>query len=249
MSTRILVVDDEIRYLRLLQLNLATEGYEVLTASNGMDAIDLVSSFLPDLIMMDLVMPKLDGLTACERIRQFSNVPIIMLTARSTEEDKVRCLNIGADDYITKPFSANEVLARVRAVLRRTINQNRDEQSSIFVNGNLQIDYGKAEVWKNGLPVPLTATEYRLLIMFTHNLGEVISSDKILTSIWGQQYRDEKEILWVSIARLRQKLEDNPRSPELILTRSGLGYLMPQIKPNNTVNTEQMIFSVEKEKR
>jgi DNA-binding response OmpR family regulator len=229
MSTRILVVDDEARYLRLLQINLATEGYQVMTASNGIEAIDQVSNFLPDLILMDIVMPRLDGISTCERIRQFSNVPIIMLTARGAEEDKVRCLNIGADDYITKPFSATEVLARVRAVLRRTSNMNRDSQSTVFSNGCLRIDYGKAEVWKYNRQIPLTATEYRLLIMFSHNLGKVITADELLSSTWGPQYREDKEILWVSIARLRQKLEDNPKEPELIVTRSGLGYVMPQL--------------------
>jgi DNA-binding response OmpR family regulator len=229
MSARILVVDDEARYLRLLQINLATEGYDVMTASNGMDAIDQVASFIPDLVLMDIVMPRLDGISTCERIRQFSNVPIIMLTARGAEEDKVRCLNIGADDYVTKPFSATEVLARVRAVLRRTQNTERDSLSTMFVNGCLKVDYGKAEVWKNDHPISLTATEYRLLIMFSHNLGKVITADELLSATWGPQYKDDKEILWVSIARLRQKLEDNPKEPELILTRSGLGYVMPQM--------------------
>lgn len=231
MDVRILVVDDEVRYLRLLQINLATEGYQVMTASNGFEAIEMVTNSEPDLVLMDIVMPRLDGIITCERIRQFSNIPIIMLTARGSEEDKVRCLNIGADDYITKPFSATEVLARVRAVLRRTANQKKDSQTTIFSNGILRIDYGKAEVWKEDQHIPLTATEYRLLIMFTHNIGKVVTADELLTSTWGPQYRDDKEILWVSIARLRQKLEDNPKDPQLIVTRSGLGYVMPNMEP------------------
>lgn len=231
----ILVVDDEVRYLRLLQINLATEGYRVQTASNGIEAIEQVTNTEPDLVLMDIVMPGLDGITACERIRQFSNLPIIMLTARGAEEDKVRCLNIGADDYITKPFSATEVLARVRAVLRRTQNQNKDNNSTVFSNGRLRIDYGKAEVWKDELHIPLTATEYRLLIMFTQNAGKVMTADELLSSTWGPQYRDDKEILWVSIARLRQKLEDNPKDPQLIITRSGLGYVMPDLNKLTTL--------------
>jgi DNA-binding response OmpR family regulator len=229
MSARILIVDDEARYLRLLQINLVSEGYHVITASNGVEAIDQIANYSPDLVLMDIVMPKLDGISTTARIRQFSDIPIIMLTARGAEEDKVKCLNSGADDYITKPFSATEVLARVRAVLRRTQNSDRNYQSTQFRNGKITIDYGKAEVWKEEHQIPLTATEYRLLIMFTRNLGNVITADELLTSTWGPQYREDKEILWVSIARLRQKLEDNPKAPELIVTRSGLGYVMPQL--------------------
>ncbi len=229
MTTRIMVVDDEARYLRLLQINLVTEGYQVITASNGIDAIEQVVTDPPDLILMDIIMPKLDGISACERIRQFSSVPIIMLTGRGSEEDKVKCLNIGADDYITKPFSATEVLARVRAVLRRTQRNHKEEWSSFFTNGHLRVDFGKAEVFLDTRQIQLTATEYRLLVFFAKNQGKVITADELLTSIWGPQYKDDKEILWVSIARLRQKLEENPKEPELIVTRSGLGYLMPKL--------------------
>lgn len=226
---KILVVDDENRYLRLLQINLATEGYEVITASNGMEAIDILTTKPVDLVLLDIVMPKMDGIATCERIRQFSNIPVIMLTGRNSEEDKVRFLNIGADDYITKPFSATEVLARVRAVLRRSINNRDETNKNIFNNSYLKIDYARAEVWCHGNPVALTATEYKLLIQFSRNIGKVISADDLLINTWGPHYKDDKEILWVSIARLRQKLEINPRQPELIITRSGLGYLMPTL--------------------
>lgn len=229
MTTRIMVVDDKSRYLRLLQINLVTEGYQVITATNGMDAIEQVVSEPPDLILMDIVMPKLDGISTCERIRQFSSIPIIMLTGRASEEDKVKCLNIGADDYITKPFSATEVLARVRAVLRRTVRTHKEEWSSNFSNGHLRVDFGKAEVYLDNKQIQLTATEYRLLTYFAKNQGMVITTEELLTSIWGPQYKDDKEILWVSIARLRQKLERNPKEPELVVTRSGLGYLMPKL--------------------
>jgi DNA-binding response OmpR family regulator len=152
-----------------------------------------------------------------------------MLTGRGSEEDKVKCLNIGADDYITKPFSATEVLARVRAVLRRTVRTHKEEWSSNFSNGHMRVDFGKAEVFLDNKQIQLTATEYRLLTYFAKNQGKVITTEELLTSIWGPQYRDDKEILWVSIARLRQKLERNPKEPELIVTRSGLGYLMPKL--------------------
>ena len=228
--TRILVVDDEPLYVRLLEINLITEGYEVVTATNGLEALDLISSRLPDLVLLDLMMPKLDGVTTCERIRQFSNIPVIMVTAKGEEQERVKGLNVGADDYIVKPFSATEVLARVRAVLRRSQTSGDTTPNRFFNHANLRIDFARAEVWKDQKPVYLSATEYRLLIQFAHNIGKVLTAEQLLVAIWGPQYRDDKEILWVSIARLRQKLEDNPHQPVHIVTRAGLGYLMPPIE-------------------
>jgi len=233
MGTRILIADDEPLYQRLLQINLLTEGYDVVTAENGEQALDLVSTQSPDLVILDIMMPKLDGITACERIRQFSTVPVIMLTAKGEEQDRVQGLNVGADDYIVKPFSATELMARVRAVLRRTQTSKDNLQSRYFKHGNLEIDFARAEVWRDGKPVFLSATEYRLLIQFAHHVGQVLTAEQLLVAIWGPQYREDKEILWVSIARLRQKLEDNPHSPQHIVTRAGLGYLMPPIEKEN----------------
>ena len=229
----ILVVDDEPQYQHLLKVNLEKESYEVTTAGNGLEALEIVSNKVPDLIIMDVMMPKLDGITTCERIRQFSNVPIIILTAKGEEQDRVRGLNVGADDYIVKPFSADELLARVRAVLRRAHTTEQVTPNRYFVHGNLKIDFARAEVWKENKPVFLSATEYRLLIQFAHNVGQVLSAEDLLAAIWGPQYREDKEILWVSIARLRQKLEDNPHSPLHIVTRAGLGYLMPPLDKVN----------------
>ena len=228
--TRILVVDDEHLYQHLLRVNLEKEGFEVFTASNGLDALEMVSSKHPDLVVLDIMMPKLDGITTCERIRQFSNVPIIILTARGEEQDRVRGLNVGADDYVVKPFSATELVARVRAVLRRTSSSEQITQNRYFAHGNLKIDFARAEVSKDNRPVYLSATEYRLLIQFAHHIGQVMTAEELLMAIWGPQYRDDKEILWVSIARLRQKLEDNPHAPQHIVTRAGLGYLMPPVE-------------------
>jgi DNA-binding response OmpR family regulator len=230
MATKILIADDEPLYLHLLQINLSSEGYEVVTAVNGVDALEKVSSTSPDLVILDIMMPILDGIATCERIRQFSNIPIIMLTARGEEHDRVQGLNVGADDYVIKPFSATELLARVRAVLRRSQTTRDPSQGRYFDHGNLRIDFARAEVWKDEKPVFLSATEYRLLIQFAHHLGQVLSAEQLLVAIWGPQYKDDKEILWVSIARLRQKLEDNPHSPLHIVTRAGLGYLMPPIE-------------------
>jgi DNA-binding response OmpR family regulator len=227
---RILAVDDEPLYQHLYKVNLEKEGYEVFTAGNGEDALEMVSSRNPDLVIMDVLMPRVDGITACERIRQFSNVPIIIVTAKGEEQDRVRGLNIGADDYVIKPFSATELIARVRAVLRRAQQSEEPTPSRYFTHNNLQIDFARAEVWKDAKPIYLSATEYRLLLQFAHHIGQVMTAEELLVAIWGQQYREDKEILWVSIARLRQKLEDNPHQPQHIVTRAGLGYLMPPVE-------------------
>lgn len=228
MAKRILIVDDEPRYLRLLEANLRTEGYEVVTASDGAQAVDVFSNQPIDLVLMDVMMPKLDGFGATQRIREFSNTPIIVLTAKGDEQDRVRGLDLGADDYLVKPFSATELLARVRAVLRRAQPSGEvGGQSRFFTHGNLKIDFARAEIWKGETPVSLSATEYRLLLQFAHHVGKIMSSEDLLTSVWGPEYKTDKEILWVSIARLRQKLEDDAHSPKHIVTRSGLGYLMP----------------------
>lgn len=225
--TTILVVDDEPRYLRLIEANLTIEGYEVVKASNGQQAVELVVEHQPDLVLLDVMMPILDGFGACERIRGFSNVPIIMVTARGSENDRVRGLDLGADDYIVKPFSATELLARVRAVMRRAQTIGSLFQQSMFSHGNLRIDFARAEVFRGDKVVFLSATEYRLLLQFAHNMGAVLTSEQLLTDVWGAEYRDDKEILWVSISRLRQKLENDPKNPQHIVTRSGLGYTMP----------------------
>jgi DNA-binding response OmpR family regulator len=230
MAEKILVVDDEPRYLRLLEANLRTEGYDVYTAQDGVRALEAFSTNPSDLILLDVMMPRLDGFAVCQRIRQFSNVPIIILTAKGEEQDRVRGLDLGADDYLVKPFSATELLARVRAVLRRSQVSKDVAQSRFFEHGNLKIDFARAEVWRGNQAVFLSATEYRLLLQFAHNIGKVLSAEELLTSVWGAEYRDDKEILWVSIARLRQKLEDDAHSPKHIVTRSGLGYLMPPIE-------------------
>jgi DNA-binding response OmpR family regulator len=231
--TKILVVDDEPRYLRLLEANLLTEGYDVITASDGLQAIEVFSSTPVELILLDVMMPKLDGFAACQRIRQYSNVPIIILTARGEEQDRVHGLDLGADDYLVKPFSATELLARVRAVLRRSQVSKESGQERYFEHGTLRIDFARAEVWKSNQPVFLSATEYRLLLQFAHHVGKIMTAEDLLSSVWGPEYKNDKEILWVSIARLRQKLEEEAHNPRHIVTRSGLGYLMPPIEETN----------------
>jgi DNA-binding response OmpR family regulator len=230
MGKRILIVDDEPRYLRLLEANLKTEGYDVQTAVDGLQAVELFSAQPADLILLDIMMPRLDGFGVCQRIREFSNAPIIMLTAKGEEQDRVKGLDLGADDYLVKPFSATELLARVRAVMRRAQLPSDSGQARFFSHENLKIDFARAEVWRGEQPVSLSATEYRLLLQFAHNIGRILTSEDLLTGVWGPEYRDDKEILWVSIARLRQKLEDDAHSPRHIVTRSGLGYFMPPVE-------------------
>jgi DNA-binding response OmpR family regulator len=229
MNTRILVVDDEPLYVRLLKVNLEQEGYQITSASDGVEALEAITHDMPDLIILDVVMPKLDGITVMQRLRQFSNVPVILLTALGEEQDRVNGLNIGADDYVVKPFSATELVARVKAVLRRSQELNDNTKVKAFCHGDLQIDIAKAEVSKGDHQVYLSATEYKLLIHFAHNVGKVLSAEELLQTTWGPGYKDEKEILWVSIARLRQKLEDNPHEPVHIVTRTGMGYQMPSL--------------------
>ncbi len=227
MTQNILVVDDEPRYVRLMEANLLPEGYQVLKAYDGQKAVEIVAEKQLDLVLLDVMMPGLDGFQACERIREFSNVPIIMVTAKGEERDRVKGLDRGADDYVVKPFSATELLARVRAVLRRAQVSGSAFQQAIFNHGNLKIDFARAEVFKEDKMVFLSATEYRLLLQFAHSPGRILSSEDLLVNVWGPEYREDKEILWVSISRLRQKLEDDPRNPKHIVTRSGMGYTMP----------------------
>ena len=230
MSKKILIVDDEPRYVRLMEANLLADNYEVLKAYNGQQALEVVENEKPDLVLLDVMMPVLDGFTTCERIRKFSTVPIIVVTVKGEEKDRVRGLDLGADDYIVKPFSATELLARVRAVLRRAAKPAPTALPSVFHHGDLDIDLAKAEVFLNGKMVYLSATEYRILLQLAQNIGSVIPSEQLLRDVWGVEYQKDKEILWVSISRLRQKLERDQNDPQHIVTRSGVGYIMPSLQ-------------------
>ncbi len=230
MTKTILIVDDEPRYVRLMEANLISDNYQVLKAYNGEQALELVASHSPDLVLLDIMMPVLDGFTVCERIRKFSTVPIIVVTVKGEEQDRVRGLDMGADDYIIKPFSATELLARVRAVLRRAARPTNVPTPSVFHHGTMDIDMAKAEVFLNGKMVYLSATEYRILLQLAQNVGSVIPSEQLLRDVWGVEYQNDKEILWVSISRLRQKLEKDQNNPQHIVTRSGVGYIMPVVR-------------------
>jgi DNA-binding response OmpR family regulator len=220
----ILAVDDEPRYLEIIRFNLETAGYRVACASSGEEALDLQAADDPDLIVLDVMLPGVDGFEVCRLVRERSSCPIIMLTAKGAEDDKVRGLRLGADDYVTKPFSAQELLARVEAVLRRARAPEGGRQPGAIALGELSIDPQRKQVTMAGSEVRLSPTEYRLLLCLASDAGVVLGRDELLTRVWGKAYKGEDEILRVTLWRLRQKLADDP--PRYIVTRPGLGYML-----------------------
>jgi len=221
----ILVVDDDIRMLRMMKRMLELESFQVLTANGGDEALKIFEKEAPALVLLDIMMPDMDGYTVCRRIREFSQVPIIMVTAKGEDKEKVEGLDIGADDYVTKPFSASELAARVRAVLRRISNQDRP-QEAIFRFRDLIIDFTSRRVMVNNQELKLTSTEYKLLSYISLNAGRVVTPDQLLDKVWGEEYIGAPHLLQVNIARLRKKLGDSARKPNYILTRPGIGYIM-----------------------
>lgn len=221
---RILVVDDERRMVGFIRLNLEQDGFEVIEASNGNEALDRLRDSLPDLILLDVMMPDIDGFEVLRMIREISQVPVIMLTAKGEEDDKVKGLELGADDYVTKPFSPRELVSRVKAVLRRGSTFEEDEEGIIEVDDRLKIDFSRREVWVEDELVKLRPTEYRLLYHLVQNAGWVLTHDQILTKVWGYEYRDEPHYVRLYINYLRKKIEENPSDPKYILTERGVGY-------------------------
>ncbi|HEY91616.1 MAG TPA: response regulator transcription factor [Dehalococcoidia bacterium] len=219
------VIDDDERTLRMLVNLLGLEGYRVITASNGTEALQQFDEQTPDLVMLDVKMPGMDGYEVCRRIREFSPVPVVMLTARDSEEDAIAGLDAGADDYVTKPFLARELIARIRASLRRTRLWN-ENPSAPFEMGNLKVDFNNHIVRRGDEDLHLTATEYRLLSYLARNAGRVLTTDTILTTVWGEGYYGDVHLLQSTMANLRNKIGDNARKPEFILTRTGIGYMM-----------------------
>lgn len=221
---RILVVDDEERMVRFIRLNLEHDGFQVVEAHNGAQALDKVRSSLPDLVLLDIMLPDLDGFEILRILREISAVPVIMLTAKGEEDDRVRGLELGADDYITKPFSPRELVSRVRAVLRRTESAGPGTHGLIEVDGRLKIDFDRHEVWVNDELIQLRPTEYRLLYHLVQNAGWVIPHDQLLSKVWGYEYRDEPHYVRLYINYLRNKIEADPANPQYILTERGIGY-------------------------
>lgn len=220
----ILVVDDEERMARFVRLNLEHDGFQVIEAYRGLQAIQSLRDRMPDLILLDVMMPDMDGFEVLETIREVSQVPVIMLTAKSEEDDRVHGLELGADDYVTKPFSPRELVSRVRAVLRRTESSANSEEGVIEVDEHLKMDFGRREIRLDGELVKLRPTEYRLLYHLAQNAGWVLTYDQILSKVWGYEYRDEPHYVRLYVNYLRQKLEQDPSNPKYILTERGVGY-------------------------
>jgi DNA-binding response OmpR family regulator len=222
---RILVIDDDPGVIRFVRANLQVEGYEILMAMDGEEAIKAVEMEMPDLVILDIMVPKMDGFEICRQIREWSKVPIIMLSGRDGEEDKIECLNLGADDYITKPFGIGELLARVKAVLRRTTLLEEQSEPS-FECGDLVIDFSRHQVFKKGKEINLTATEFKLISCLAHNADRVLTPNQILKMVWGEEYSGESHLVHVNIGRVRQKLEEDTRHPRYILNKPGIGYVI-----------------------
>ncbi len=220
----ILVVDDEVRMARFIRLNLEHDGFQVVEAFRGLEAVQKLRDAMPDVIILDVMLPDLDGFEVLKLIREISQVPVIMLTARGEEDDRVRGLELGADDYVTKPFSPRELVSRVRAVLRRTESAGFVSRDVFQIDDRLKIDFGRREVWLEGKLIKLRPTEYRLLYHLVQNAGWVMTYDQLLSKVWGYEYRDEPHYVRLYVNYLRQKLEEDPANPIYILTERGVGY-------------------------
>ncbi len=231
----VLVVDDQPSLVRLVRDNLESRGFRVTNASDGIRAMDIVENDKPDLVILDIMMPGMDGYEVCRRIREFSTVPIIMLTARTEQDSLVQGFEAGADDYVTKPFHANELLARVEAVLRRSEYQEVNKYSPTFSCGDITIDFVRHEVTKTGEVKQLTPTEYRLLYYLAINSGKVMLHADLLTKVWGPEYANATDYLRVYIRHLRTHLETKDNEPVYIITVPGVGYVLkcPQAATNS----------------
>ena len=238
---QILVVDDEPKILRLVRSNLEKLGYKIITAQDGESALSAAEMNEPDLIILDLMLPRMDGYEVCRRLREFSTVPVIMLTAREEEPHKIRGLELGADDYLTKPFSVQELIARIRAVLRRTRLPNATRHEPAFKCEGFEMNFAQRRLFAAGRQVKLSPTEYKLLYHLVTNHGRVVLHQDLLTKVWGREYRDETEYLRVYIRYLRQKIEVEPSSPRLILTEPGVGYMFAGVPEKAQQQSEKAV--------
>ena len=221
---KILVVDDEALLVKGIRFNLKSEGYDVITGSNGQEAVEMAQKEQPDLIVLDVMMPVMDGLTACSKIREFSDVPIIILTAKVEDMDKLIGFDHGADDYLTKPFNILELKARIRALLRRAGSAEKKQTGNRLTAGNITLDLDARNAYKGEELVMLTAKEFDVVEFLMRNAGRVYSREALLDTIWAYEYRSDIRTVDVHIRRLREKLEENPAQPQHILTKWGVGY-------------------------
>lgn len=225
MSDRILIIDDDLTLIDLLSQSLEKAGYKVLSATNGIDGLQMLYKNKADLVILDVMMPRMDGWETCARIREISDVPIIMLTAKDKEEDTLKGFQCGVDDYVTKPFSFAELTARVKAVLQRARKALRDEERRrVHVFDELVVDADNSQVTVRGKPISLTPTEFQLLLTLAENTGRILSHDQLLSQVWGPEYVGEAGYVKRYIWYLRQKIEDDPSNPQYILTERGFGY-------------------------
>lgn len=230
-AKRILVVDDEPRMIGFIRMNLELEGYQVLEAHNGLEALESIRTQLPDLVLLDVMMPELDGFETLRMLREFSSIPVIMLTAKGEEDDKVFGLELGADDYVTKPFGSRELSSRVRAVLRRAdMPTASPDQAVLKVDDWLSVDFNRREVIVNGEHIKLRPTEYRLLYHLIENAGWTVPHEQLLAKVWGYEYRDETHYVRLYVNYLREKIEEDPSDPKYILTERGVGYRFVDFK-------------------
>jgi two-component system KDP operon response regulator KdpE len=218
---RVLVIDDEVQIRRFLRIGLETHGYEVHEVANGLEGIRRAAQLRPDVIILDMGLPDIDGLELLQRLRDWTETPTIILSVRSTDRDKVAALDAGADDYLTKPFSLDELMARMRVAQRHV---QAGLELPVYTNGSVEVDLANRQVTRNGEPVKLTPTEYALLRLLVQHAGRVLTHKQILREVWGSEYVEETHYLRVYFAQLRQKLEDDPSLPHLILTEPGVGY-------------------------
>ena len=221
---KILVVDDETLLVKGIRFNLQSEGYDVITGSDGLDAVRLVQEETPDLVILDVMMPNMDGMTACGKIREFSDVPIILLTAKAEDMDKLMGFDHGADDYITKPFNILELKARIRALLRRSGSAEKKTEEKSLSSGSIRLDLDARNAYRAGEMVDLTAKEFDVIEFLMRNPNRVYSREALLDTIWAYEYRSDIRTVDVHIRRLRDKLEENPAEPKHILTKWGVGY-------------------------
>ena len=229
---QLLVVDDEPRMVDFIRMNLQVEGVQVLTASNGVEALDMVRKHILDLIILDVMMPQLDGFETLRMLREFSAVPVIMLTAKGEEDDRVRGLELGADDYVTKPFGARELISRVKAVLRRVQSVAEPGEAVLKIDDRLSIDFNRREVIVNGEHIKLRPTEYRLLYHLVENAGWTVPHEQLLAKVWGYEYRDETHYVRLYVNYLREKIEEDPANPKYIITERGIGYRFVDYRKN-----------------
>ena len=231
----ILLVDDEPRLVTFMRVNLEAEGCRIISADNGRKALERVREDMPDAVLLDIMMPGLDGYETLRRLREFSAVPVVILTAKDEEEDRIRGLELGADDYIGKPFSHRELVSRLRAVLRRHYVQPTQAVSTTRIDDRLTVDFDRLEVLVNGERVSLRPTEYRLLYHLVQNAGFVMPHETLLAKVWGPEYRDESHYLRLYVTYLRQKIEADPANPKYILTERGVGYRFMDFKKQQSL--------------